>query len=102
MLTYHAQVNMSYHKLTCHAYVNYLQHVKYVKLKQRSKLKMRRKGRKKTLSDEPTVPSVQASVHLVHNAEAEKIKMLPSDEPTVQFLDAPDELQRSSKDSSTK
>jgi hypothetical protein len=32
-------------------------YVKYVKLKQRSKLKTRRKGRKKTSSDEPTVPS---------------------------------------------
>jgi hypothetical protein len=74
MLTYHAQVNMSYHKLTYHGHLRLLTakmdilgykwwHVKYVKdvkLKQRSKLKTRRKGRKKTPSDEPTVPSVHS------------------------------------------
>jgi hypothetical protein len=54
-------------------------------LKQRSKLKTQRKGRKKTPSDEPTVPSVQASEHLVHYAEAE-MKLTPSDEPMVHFL----------------
>jgi hypothetical protein len=63
-LTYHAQVNMSYHKLTYHGHVRLLTdgykrwHVKYVKLKQRSKLKTQRKGRKKTPADEPMVPSV--------------------------------------------
>jgi hypothetical protein len=41
--------------------------------------------------DEPTVPSVQASMHLVHCA-ASKMKMSPSDALTVQFLDASDEL----------
>jgi hypothetical protein len=35
-------------------------YVKYVKLKQRSKLKTQREGRKKTPSDEPTVPSVHS------------------------------------------
>jgi hypothetical protein len=35
---------------------------------------------------------MQASMHLVHSAEAGKRKMSPSDDPTVQFLDAPDEL----------
>jgi hypothetical protein len=60
----------------------------------------RKKGRKKTPSDEPTVPSVQASEHLVHCAG--KMKFAPLDEPTVLFSDAPDELQRrSSKASST-
>jgi hypothetical protein len=62
-------------------------------LKQRSKLKTQRKERKKTPSDEPTVPSVQASEHLVHCAEAE-MKLTPSDDPTVNILDAPDDLQR--------
>jgi hypothetical protein len=38
------------------------------------------------------VPSVQESVHLVHSAEADKMKMSPSDDPTVQFLYVPDEL----------
>jgi hypothetical protein len=52
------------------------------------------------LSDDPTVPSMQASVHLVH-CTAGKMKMTPSDDPTVQFLDVPDELQTgSSRDSS--
>jgi hypothetical protein len=61
-----------------------------------------RKGRKLTPSDEPTVPSVQASVHLVHCA-TDKMKTTLSDGPTIQFLDAPDELQRrSSEDSSTR
>jgi hypothetical protein len=60
-------------------------------LKQRSKLKMRRKRRKKTPSDEPRVPSVQASEHLVHCAEAE-MKLTPSDDPMVYILDEPDEL----------
>jgi hypothetical protein len=70
-------------------------------LKQRSKLKTRRKGRKKKPSDEPTVLSVQALKHLVHCVEAE-MKLTPLDELTVHFLVASDELQRkSSKDSST-
>jgi hypothetical protein len=44
---------------------------------------------------------MQASVHLVHSA-AGKIKMIPSDDPTIKFLDALDKLQRrSSEDSST-
>jgi hypothetical protein len=45
-------------------------HVKYVKLKRKSKLKTRRKGRKLIPSEEPTVPKKQASVQssneLVH------------------------------------
>jgi hypothetical protein len=70
-------------------------------LKQRSKLKTRRKGKKLILSDEPTVPSVQASEHLVHCVEAE-MKLTPLDDPTVYILDASDNLQRkSSEDSST-
>jgi hypothetical protein len=63
--------------------------------------KQERKEKEKTPSDEPTVPSVQASEHLVHCAEAE-MKLTPSDEPTVHFLVASDDLQRkSSEDSST-
>jgi hypothetical protein len=70
-------------------------------LKQKSKLKTQRKGRKKTPSDEPTVPLVQASEHLVRCAETET-KLTSSDAPTVNVLDAPDDLQRkSSEDSST-
>jgi hypothetical protein len=66
-------------------------------LKQRSKLKTQRKIRKRAPSDELTVPSV----HMVHCA-ADKMKVTPWDDSTVQFLDAPDELQRrSSEDSST-
>jgi hypothetical protein len=56
-------------------------------------LKTHWKKRKRAPLDEPTVPSVQAPLHLVHCA-AGKMKMTPSDDPTVQFLDAPDELQR--------
>jgi hypothetical protein len=63
-------------------------------------LKKLRKGRKKTSSDEPVVPSVQASEHLVHCAEA-GINFILSDDLTVSILDVPDELQRrSSEDSS--
>jgi hypothetical protein len=64
-------------------------------------LKTQRKGKKKIPSDEPTVPSVQASEHLVHCAEAEMKLTLP-DDLTVNILDASDDLQRkSSEDSST-
>jgi hypothetical protein len=63
---------------------------------------MRRKRRKKTPSDEPTVPKkqalVQSSDELVHWLKPEA----SLDEPTVHFLVASDELQRkSSEDSST-
>jgi hypothetical protein len=45
---------------------------------------------------------VQASEHLVHCAEAE-MKLTPSDDPTVDILDVPDDLQRkSSEDSSNR
>jgi hypothetical protein len=66
-------------------------------LKQRPKLKTRRKGRKKTPSDEPTVPSVH-SVGVIGTLRRRQL----SDEPTIHFVDAPDELQRkSSEDNST-
>jgi hypothetical protein len=68
--------------------LSYLCHVKYVKLSQRSKLQTQRKRRKGAPSDEPMVASVQASVHCT----ASKMKMTLSDDPTIQFLDALDEL----------
>jgi tryptophanyl-tRNA synthetase len=62
--------------------------------------KMRRKGRKLTPSDEPTVPLVH-SVGVLGTLRGEQMKMSPSDDPTVQFLDAPDELQRRSSEVSS-
>jgi hypothetical protein len=64
--------------------------------------KRERKEKEKTLSDEPAVPRLQASVQssdeLVHWVKTRA----PSDEPTVHFLVASDKLQRkSSEDSST-
>jgi hypothetical protein len=68
-----------------------------------AKNKSKMQGNKQnTPLDELTVPSVQASVHLVHYAVA-GINLTPSDDPTVSIQDAPDELQRrSSEDSSTR
>jgi hypothetical protein len=60
-------------------------------------LKTQRKGRKKTPSDDPTVPLEEASVHLV-NCAVGKMKLTPSDDLTVQFLDVSDELQRRSSE----
>jgi hypothetical protein len=48
----------------------------------KNKLKTRKKGRKKTTSDELAVPSVQASVHFVH-CTVDKMKMSPLDDLTV-------------------
>jgi hypothetical protein len=60
-----------------------------------------RENKKKPPLDEPTVPSVQALVHLVHCVVG-KMKMTPSDDLMVLFLDVSDELQRrSNKVSST-
>jgi hypothetical protein len=60
-----------------------------------------RKGKKKTPSDEPTVPQIQASVQssdeLVHRVKP----YVPSDEPTVSYLVASDELQKKSKEDSS-
>jgi hypothetical protein len=54
-------------------------------LKQRSKLKMRRKRSKKTLSDEPTNHQCIASEHLVHCATT-RVNLIPSDEPMILFI----------------
>jgi hypothetical protein len=58
--------------------------------KQRNK-STTRENKEKPPSDEPKVPKRQALVHLVHCA-AGQTKLTPSDDLTVQFLDAPDEL----------
>jgi hypothetical protein len=68
-------------------------------LKQRSKLKTRRK-RKKTPSDEPTVPSVHSAGALVHYAMT-GVNSTPSDEPTVPFLVASDELEKRRREDSS-
>jgi hypothetical protein len=56
---------------------------------------MTRENKEKPSSDEPTVPSVQASVHLVHCAEA-GINLTLSDDPTVSILDVSDDWQKRS------
>jgi hypothetical protein len=114
-LTYHAQVNISYHKLTLHRHVKLLiekirtsyifwgykwWHVKYVKLKQRSKLKTRRKGRKTTPLNELTVPSVHTLEHLVH-CTMTGVNLIPSYELTAPFLVASDELEKRSRQDSS-
>jgi hypothetical protein len=61
----------------------------------------RARKKKKTLSDEPTVPKLQASVQLSDELVHWVKPYAPSDEPTVHFLVSSDELQmKSSEDSS--
>jgi hypothetical protein len=63
--------------------------------------KSRRKEEEKTPSDELTVPLVH-SVCVVFTLRNKPNEVDTSDEPTVHFVDAPDQLRRkSSEDSST-
>jgi hypothetical protein len=60
-----------------------------------------RKGKEKTQSEEPTVPQLQASVQSSDELVLRAKHGVPSDEPTVHYLAASDEVQRKSKEDSS-